>query len=158
MDFIDIDGFTAMFPNDKKDTERKLMELGVLNSTLTCRKCGEGMKIIEKRSKLVFRCRKGSCGKVDVSCRIGSVFFASKLSCRQILKVGRSWLQGESRIAAARSSRVNTETLTMWYMCFRELIATSLSETEQKIGGPGIVVQVDETKLGKRKFHRGHRV
>jgi transposase-like protein len=26
------------------------------------------------------------------------------------------------------------------------------------IGGEGIVVEIDESKLGKRKFHRGHRV
>ena len=33
-----------------------------------------------------------------------------------------------------------------------------LDEADQTIGGEGVVVQIDETKLGKRKYHRGHRV
>jgi hypothetical protein len=27
-----------------------------------------------------------------------------------------------------------------------------------RIGGAGVIVEIDETKLGKRKYHRGHRV
>jgi hypothetical protein len=33
-----------------------------------------------------------------------------------------------------------------------------LDTDDQIIGGKGIIVQVDETKMGKRKYHRGHRV
>jgi transposase-like protein len=33
-----------------------------------------------------------------------------------------------------------------------------LDSDDTLIGGQGIVVQVDETKMGKRKHHRGHRV
>jgi len=41
---------------------------------------------------------------------------------------------------------------------FRKLIGASLDDDDMVIGGPGVVVEVDEAKFGKRKYHRGHRV
>ena len=41
---------------------------------------------------------------------------------------------------------------------FRTLVASQLHEEECKIGGEGIVVELDESKFGKRKHHRGHQV
>ena len=33
-----------------------------------------------------------------------------------------------------------------------------LMEESCKLGGPGKTVQIDESKIGKRKYHRGHHV
>lgn len=41
---------------------------------------------------------------------------------------------------------------------FKHLIGATLSDEDQFIGGPGIIVEVDKTKLSRRKYHRGHRV
>ena len=30
--------------------------------------------------------------------------------------------------------------------------------SDQSVGGEGIVVEIDETKMGKRKYNKGHRV
>ena len=38
----------------------------------------------------------------------------------------------------------------------REVCEVALFERREKIGGPGKLVQIDESKIGKRKYHRGH--
>jgi hypothetical protein len=41
------------------------------------------------------------------------------------------------------------EVLADYFSYFRQLISTSLKEEDTRIGGPGIIVEIDETKLGK---------
>ena len=49
-------------------------------------------------------------------------------------------------------------TVTAFTGYFRQLVGESLDIEDTVIGGEGIVVEIDECKLGKRKFNRGHRV
>jgi len=48
--------------------------------------------------------------------------------------------------------------VTGFYEHFRQLVSSSLEVEDTMIGGEGIEVEIDETKLGKRKYHRGHQV
>ena len=56
---------------------------------------------------------------------------------------------------------ISKATVADWYQYCRELITeeflTIQSETG-KIGGVNEIIQIDETKIGKRKYHKGRRV
>ncbi len=58
-------------------------------------------------------------------------------------------------------SRLSDETICDWFSYLREVSITALDtlyiQTGQ-IGGPVRIVEIDETKFGKRKYNRGKRV
>jgi hypothetical protein len=49
-------------------------------------------------------------------------------------------------------------TVTDFFGHLRQLVADSLDEDDCIIGGEGIRVELDESKFGKRKYNRGHRL
>ena len=52
----------------------------------------------------------------------------------------------------------STDSVCAYFKYFRELVADSLEEADYCIGGDGVIVELDESKFGKRKHHRGHLV
>ncbi len=56
---------------------------------------------------------------------------------------------------------VSPNTITNWTNSLRGLVAwdiENLDLADAPIGGEGIIVEIDESKFGKRKYNRGHRV
>jgi len=50
------------------------------------------------------------------------------------------------------------KTVVDFYNFCREVCVVILEEQSEPIGGPGCIVEIDESKFGKRKFNRGKRV
>ncbi|KCZ75276.1 hypothetical protein H311_03749, partial [Anncaliia algerae PRA109] len=53
---------------------------------------------------------------------------------------------------------LSTQTTSRLMSKAYEIIAKGIDESDTKIGGSGIIVQLDESKFGKRKYNKGHAV
>ena len=47
-------------------------------------------------------------------------------------------------------------TIVDWSMFCREICEVTIERSSQQIGGEGLNVHIDETRVGKRKYQRGH--
>lgn len=68
------------------------------------------------------------------------------------------WLAGATHDYLCAIGGFGKHTVTDFFGFLRELVADSLEEEDFLVGGTGIRVELDESKFGKRKFNRGHRV
>ena len=68
------------------------------------------------------------------------------------------WLTGASTKQLGLYTGWSKKTVQKWIAKIQELITELVVHDHQLIGGPGIVVEIDESKFGKRKYNRGHRV
>lgn len=104
-----------------------------------------------------FRCPKKNCRRF-LALRKNSFFDDCRIPCRKVLHLAYHWVSKVPPTAAQLQLEVSKQVVCDYFRFFRELISSDPQIEHQQIGGPGIIVELDESKLGKRKYHRGHRV
>uniref|UniRef100_A0A1I8BKJ9 Transposase n=1 Tax=Meloidogyne hapla TaxID=6305 RepID=A0A1I8BKJ9_MELHA len=116
-----------------------------------------------------FVCNKGNCKGRNKITRVDATWFENvKLELPTVFSLMYSFARNESydetiNEAAKIESAIRTSTGTVsdWFNYSRELICDdflSQQEFRGKIGGVNCIVQVDETKIGRRKYHKGRHV
>lgn len=141
-----------------------LQELGLLgNFSGICDSCNVGtVKLVEDKSYskdgIVWRCSSRLCNK-KTSVREGSWFFGSHLLLEQALKLTYYWVYELPGDFISRELKIGSDhTIVDWKNFAREVCLCILKQESERIGGPGKHVEIDESKFGKRKYHRGKRV
>lgn len=157
MDFLSDKNFSSLFPNEL-ETIRQLIEFGALHKRTSCSHCTAEMQLYMTEQKQVFRCPRFACGRRELSCRAGSIFKGSKLQTLQIMRLARCWLLGMSHGITVQATGMSSRAVRTWYAAFREIISIDMKNNKEKIGGLGMIVEIDETLLGRRKNNRGHHV
>ena len=148
------DGFAMQF----------LKDVGLLRSKVQCNTCGRDKTWSAERS-IPERFRWGSRRKVaGVNCsasrsiNIGCLFQQSNLTFREILLVTYDIMRRETALRIKEEFCLSSSTVADWGTFCRETMLMFMEGYSEKIGGPNKNVEIDESKFGRLKYHRGHPV
>ena len=140
-----------------------LKDTGLIRSQMTCETCGLDMTwsaIPQCRDRFWWRCRRRAatvCSETQ-SIKYGSWFHHSCLTFQEVLFLTYEIVHNVPAKRILHEYGHGSATVTDWRQFVREAMAVYLQDNSQKIGGPDKTVDIDDSKFGKRKYHRGHRV
>ncbi|KAL9952487.1 hypothetical protein ACROYT_G039751 [Oculina patagonica] len=149
---------------DKEMFINWLMDEGLIAKERLCPKCEEGMtltKCADRSDSFKWECRKqvkGERHKAEISIRKGSWFEKSKMTLEEIVKLTYWWCQDLDQSQIKHELGLAESTGVDWDSFCREVCEITMFENSEKLGGEGKFMQIDESKFGKRKYHRGHHV
>jgi hypothetical protein len=135
-----------------------LLERSIVKIPICCGKSMINANI--KNKKYMYRCDSGQSCTKKRSLFTNTFFGNSKLSCHKILLICYLWASEINHKSMVMITGQNKNTISDWMGFIRQLVSEDMqnSPEEVKVGGEGIIVEIDETKIAKRKYHRGHRV
>ena len=149
---------------DKEVLMEWLIVEGLLAKSELCPQCNREMKLVtcnDRSDGLKWECRIQTSGKrhkTETSIRKGSWFSQRNMTLEEILKFTFWWCQDLEQSQITHELGLARGTGVDWDSFCREVCEITMFDSSQKIGGEGKIVQIDESKFGKRKYHRGHHV
>ena len=107
------------------------------------------------RDCYVWRCSNKKCHK-KVSIRKGSWFENHNLTLEQILYVTYFWVYKCNQEFVIHELGICERTIVDWYNYAREVetVYPTKPLKNNTIGGPGVIVEIDESKFGRKKILR----
>lgn len=155
--------FGFLFSDHEKGI-KFLQECGLLKREMLCPTCGSNMSLWKSESvadKYRWRCGKGKRGQrcnATRSLRHSSWFTKSKLTIQEIMLLTYDIMNQVPSKTIQKELGIEQQTACDWFQFCREVVLDFIETKSEMIGGEGKVVEIDESKFGKRKYHRGHYV
>ena len=130
-----------------------MSSVGAIDLNKPCPKCGS----FGFPNYPIKRCTQKGC-YTRYSIKKGTFFENCHLEVKELLKIAYFWLLKTSTQNMVRMLHHSEHTITEMIMRLDELVKQMIVNQHQKIGGEGVIVEIDESKFGKRKYFKGHHV
>ena len=137
----------------------------LLADSCECIHCNKPMVLRSRPTKDTsdgygWQCIYGHCPKrlTTRTIRAGSFFEKSRVPLSKWLYILYLWSQDTMGKKAAENTKISEKTIVQMYQYIRDVCTTKLLNTAAELGGPGVVVQIDESLFNhKPKYQRGRR-
>ena len=127
------------------------------NEAPECPRCKQAkMKIYNDQYQKFMKYFKCELCNKRTSILIYSTFNHSNLQMNKVLHLIYCWVHLYSCKQAKHETKVNSNTITRYFKLFRRACISYIeSGTNELIGGPNKIVEIDETLMCKRKNNEG---
>lgn len=133
-----------------------LTENNYVNRFEKCLECGNDNKLY--LNKKLYICKNYKCRKSYSPLR-GTIFIKMKLPLNKQLQIENYLLLKMPCSSVASYLQLSKNTVTAYHRLFRKYMDDKIYPSgNRKIGGRNKVVEIDKTKISKRKYNKGHRV
>lgn len=140
---------------DEEKAKIYLIQNDILRMQIPCPYCGI-LNNWNLKNKSI-RCTRYNCHK-SYSVLLNTFFENAKLPLNKILLLAYLWILRMPVTSAVEMCNISNQSACDYYEYFENLVADEISDTIGKIGGQNVIVEIDESKFGSRKYYRGHHV
>lgn len=144
---------------------KALQKWGAIPDQKTCHLCGKNMAFQKDgRGGFKWKCNKQGGNKEKCSYGItlttDTMFYQSRVPLLTVVLYARMWVENSSqcKFNSIFGEKIAQQTLVNLGKLMRAIVFHSMFSNPEPVGGPGCTVEIDESKFGKRKYHKGHHV
>lgn len=142
--------------NDPELTYQFLRKINHIKDCKLCQKCGYKMKI--ERDSSQYLNRRYRCYRCNASSSLltGTIYARTKLTPKEFILVIYMFSCYYGRKKTAFETGVSESTVTNIFTTMRNACEKFLMDGDiEPVGGPGHVLEIDETLVSRRKYNKG---
>ena len=150
--------FGALVRDGNEALVKYLQDAGLLKKELWCTDCSRQYTMVKCTGTVVgYTLRCPGCRKKR-QLQTGTFLEGMHLPIAKFFGLMYFWAHETSVKHAVEFTTVSPNTAVQWYQYFQDICSWKMLATPIALGGPGKIVQIDETVMVRAKYHRGHQL